>query len=84
MSVCVVVDSGYLKPTSETDCSEFLLLTQSEYNDIQAGSVTEIISTLNYLFEFDLGAFGVVHGSLMLAFLVGHGAGRVVKLMNKR
>lgn len=85
MSVCVVVDSSNIvRATAETTCSEFLLLSQSELTNIQNGSVTQIISTLNELFAFDLATFGIVHGSLMLAFLGGHFTGRIVKYFGKK
>lgn len=82
MSVCAVVDvNGFVKATNEQTCSEFLLLTQSEFD---SSSVAQILSTLDELFAFDLATFGIVHGSLMLAFLGGHFTGRIVKYLGKK
>lgn len=82
MSVCAVVDlNGFVKATNELICSEFLLLNQNEFD---SSSVAKIISTLNELFAFDLTTFGIVHGSLMLAFIGGHSTGRIVKYLGKR
>ncbi|PHR81621.1 MAG: hypothetical protein COA59_15575 [Colwellia sp.] len=82
MSVCAVVDvNGFVKATNEQICSEFLLLTQSEFD---SSSVAQILSTLESLFGFDLATFGIVHGSMMLAFLGGHFTGRMVKYLGAR
>lgn len=41
------------------------------------------IQNNNPLTEFNLEHFGIVNGSLLLSFLVGHGAGRVVRWMGR-
>lgn len=86
MSVCVRINNnGRVLSTEDApiDCIDFLLLTPTELQDISAVSVAEMINTLNELFRFDLTVFGIVHGSLLLAFMISHGAGRVVKLLGK-
>ena len=41
------------------------------------------IETINPLAEFDSTIFGIVNGSILLSFLIGHGAGRVVRWLGR-
>jgi hypothetical protein len=69
MSVCAVNDgSGYLKITAETDCSEFVLVTQTELTNLQSGSLQQMQETLHLLFAFDLEIFAIVELALIMAF----------------
>jgi len=84
LSVCAVVDgNGFVRTTAETVCTEFQLLSLEEVNAFSDNSLAEVVNTLNSLFSFDLEMFGVIHGTIMVAFIVGHGAGRMVKSLNK-
>lgn len=84
MSVCAVNDgSGYLKITAETDCSEFVLVTQTELTNLQSGSLQQMQETLHLLFAFDLEIFAIVELALIMAFLTSHFAGRVVRWLGK-
>ena len=84
MSVCAVNDgSGYLKVTAQTDCTEFVLLNQVEFENLQSGSLQQMNETLHLLFAFDAELFGVVEGAMILAFLTSHYGGRVVRWLGK-
>lgn len=84
MSVCAVNDgSGYLKITAETDCSEFVLVTQTELTNLESGSLQQMQETLHLLFAFDLEIFAIVELALIMAFLTSHFAGRVVRWLGK-
>ena len=84
MSVCVVTDSnGYLVTSNETDCSEFVLVTQTELTNLQSGSLQQMQETLHLLFAFDLEIFAIVELALIMAFLTSHFAGRVVRWLGK-
>jgi hypothetical protein len=84
MSVCAVNDgSGYLKITAETDCLEFVLVTQTELTNLQSGSLQQMQETLHLLFAFDLEIFAIVELALIMAFLTSHFAGRVVRWLGK-
>lgn len=84
MSVCAVNDgSGYLKLTSETDCSEFVLVYQAELLELQSGSLQQMQETLHMLFAFDAELFAVVELALIMAFLTSHFGGRIVRWLGK-
>jgi len=84
MSVCAVSDAtGYLKLSSETQCTEFVLMSQVEFLNLQSGSLQQMQETLNLLFAFDTEIFAVVEIALILAFLTSHFSGRVVRWLGK-
>jgi len=84
MSVCAANDgNGYLVLTSQTDCTEFVLLSSTEFSDLQSGSLQQMEETLNLLFAFDPEIFAIVELSLIMAFLTSHFAGRVVRWLGK-
>ncbi len=84
MSVCAVNDgSGYLKITAETDCSEFVLVTQTELTNLQSGSLQQMQETLHLLFAFDIEIFAIVELALIMAFLTSHYGGRIVRWLGK-
>jgi hypothetical protein len=84
MSVCAVNDgSGYLKVTAQTDCTEFVLMTQSELSTLQSGSLEQMNETLHLLFAFDAEVFAIVEIALILAFLTSHFGGRIVRWLGK-
>lgn len=84
MSVCAVNDgSGYLKITTETDCTEFVLVNQVEFENLQSGSLQQMQETLHLLFAFDAQTFAVVELGLIMAFLTSHFGGRVVRWLGK-
>jgi hypothetical protein len=84
MSVCAVNNgSGLLQLTSETECTEFVLMTQSDYEGLQSGSLEQMNETLHLLFAFDTEVFAIVEIALILAFLTSHYGGRVVRWLGK-
>lgn len=84
MSVCAVNDgSGYLKVTTQTDCTEFVLVSQLEFEDLQAGSLQQMNETLHLLFAFDAGLFAIVELAFIMAFLTSHFGGRVARWLGK-
>ncbi|NQZ24506.1 MAG: hypothetical protein HRT53_20975 [Colwellia sp.] len=84
MSVCAVTDgNGFVKVVAETDCTEFVLLTQVELTNIQSGSLQQMQETLHLLFAFDPEVFAIVELALIMAFLTSHYAGRVVRWLGK-
>ncbi|WP_057832822.1 hypothetical protein [Colwellia sp. TT2012] len=84
MSVCVFIhSSGTLKVSAETDCTEFVLLNQVEFQNLQSGSLQQMNETLHLLFAFDAELFGVVEGAMIFAFLTSHFGGRVVRWLGK-
>jgi hypothetical protein len=84
MSVCAINDgSGYLKIVAQTDCTEFVLVTQAEFTSLQSGSLQQMQETLHLLFAFDAELFGIVEIGLILAFLTSHFSGRVVRWLGK-
>ena len=84
MSVCAVNDGlDYLKLTVETDCSEFVLLSQVEFESLQSGSLEQMNETLSLLFAFDVEVFAIVEGALIIAFLTSHFGGRVARWLGK-
>jgi len=84
MSVCAINDgSGYIKIVAETDCSEFVLMNQVEFENLQSGSLQQMQETLNLLFAFDLEIFAIVELALIMAFLTSHFTGRTVRWLGK-
>lgn len=82
---CVVLDNdGFLKATSESTCTDFVLLTPTELSDLQSGSLQQMEQTLNLLFAFDYEVFGIIELALILAFLNSHFAGRIVRWLGKK
>jgi len=81
---CVVLDGdGFLKATTETTCTDFVLLNPVEFENLQSGSLQQMEQTLNLLFAFDYEVFGIIEGALILAFLTSHYAGRMVRWLGK-
>jgi len=84
MSVCAVTDvNDFVKVTTETTCSQYVLVDALTYEDLQASTLTHLLEALDLYFAFDVETFGVINGTLMLAFLSAHFAGRVVKYLGK-
>ena len=84
MSVCAINDgTGYLKVVAQTDCTEFVLLNQVEFQNLQSGSLQQMQETLNLLFAFDTQTFAIVELALIMAFLTSHFGGRVVRWLGK-
>ncbi len=84
MSVCAATDSsGYLQVTTETDCSQFVLMNSTEFQQLQSGSLEQMRETLNLLFAFDLELFAIVELTLIMSFLTSHYGGRVVRWLGK-
>jgi len=65
--------------------------TQAGNGDLRCnGTITEEPSQLdqlnmilNEVYSFDLDIFGVVMGSLIVAFIMGHWSGKVVRIMSR-
>lgn len=84
MSVCAINDgTGYLKVVAQTDCTEFVLVSQAEFISLQSGSLEQMKETLHLLFAFDAELFAIVEGAFILAFLTSHYGGRVVRWLGK-
>jgi hypothetical protein len=84
MSVCAINDgTGYLKLVAETDCTEFVLVSQAEFISLQSGSLDQMKETLHLLFAFDAQLFAIVELSLIMAFLTSHFGGRVARWLGK-
>lgn len=84
MSVCVTENSqGYLVISTQTDCTEFVLLDHVEFENLQSGSLQQMRETLHLLFAFDAQLFAIVEIALILAFLTSHFSGRVVRWLGK-
>ena len=84
MANCAIVDgNGFLKAVNEASCSEFVLVTQVEFTELQSGSLQQMRETLNVLFAFDPAIFATVELSLIMAFLTSHYGGRVVRWLGK-
>ncbi|WP_159821466.1 hypothetical protein [Colwellia sp. 20A7] len=84
MSFCAINDgSGYIKIVAETDCTEFVLMSQVDFDNLKSGSLQQMQETLNLLFAFDLEVFAIVELALILAFLTSHFTGRVVRWLGK-
>ena len=84
MTVCVTQDqNGYLLATNQTDCTEFVLMNPLEFQQLQDGSLQQVLETLNVLFAFNPEIFAIVELSLIMAFLTSHFSGRVVRWLGK-
>lgn len=84
MSVCAVANAkGRLFITAETDCSEFVLLDQAEFSNLESSSLQQMLETLHLLFEFDAELFAIVELALIMAFLTSHFGGRIVRWLGK-
>jgi hypothetical protein len=84
MSVCAANDgNGYLIITAQTDCIEFVLMSQVEFQNLQSGSLQQMQETLHSLFAFDAQIFATVELSLLMAFLTSHFGGRIVRWLGK-
>lgn len=84
MSVCAVINiEGLVEVTTESTCSEFVLMTGPELTAIQSQPLTQMLDLLTLLFSFDVEVFAIVESALILAFLTSHFAGRVVRWLGK-
>tara|TARA_R110002167_G_scaffold231963_2_gene437173 strand:+ start:11818 stop:12069 length:252 start_codon:yes stop_codon:yes gene_type:complete len=83
MSVCAVQIGNSIELTTETVCSEFVLLSQSDLLSLESGSLEQMNETLHMLFAFDPEVFAIVEGALILAFLTSHYGGRIVRWLGK-
>ena len=81
---CIQVNNeGVLQLVVEDTCTQFVLMSQVELEDIRQGSFAQMQETLHLLFAFDTEVFAVVELGLILAFLSSHFAGRVVRWLGK-
>lgn len=78
MSQCVVVNPD--NTLSASTVCDYVMLTQQELLDLQLSGLSEL---LNSVFVFDLETFAFLNASLITAFVVGHGVGRVARLLGK-
>ncbi len=77
---CVVSDSsGYLVIDNSGNC-QLVVLSQTELETVQVANATELLDTY---FGFHYETFSMINGSMLLAFVVGHGLGRIVRSMGK-
>ena len=84
MSVCVTLNAeNRLIATHEADCTEFVLLDQVEFENLQSGSLEQMRETLHLLFEFDVQLFAIVEIALIMAFLTSHYGGRITRWLGK-
>ena len=81
---CIQVNNeGVLQLVVEDTCTQFVLMSQVELDDIRRGSFAQMQETLHLLFAFDVEIFAVVELGLILAFLSSHFAGRIVRWLGK-
>lgn len=84
MAVCAIKNiNGLLQVTSEAVCSEFVLVSQSDFDNFQSVSLIQLRELLSTLFIFDPTIFAIVEGGLITAFLTSHFAGRMVRYLGK-
>lgn len=78
MSQCVAFDTnGYL--VQSPNC-EYVLLTQTEYTALSTENITSLMDTY---FKLDPILTGQIVGAFLVTFVVGHGLGRLVRIMGK-
>lgn len=76
--ICVAFDAnGYLVQSQNCD---YVLLTQTEYTAL---SVENIPSLMDTYFKLDPVLTGQIVGAFLVTFVVGHGLGRLVRIMGK-
>ena len=68
--------------------ADFVLVCEQETIPNQGESCTGVtswidIQSINPLTELDLEVFGLVNGTILISFLVGHVTGRLVKWLGK-
>jgi hypothetical protein len=84
MSACASPDAnGFLRVVSQADCTDFVLMTQIEFENLQSGSLQQMQELLSALFTFDPEVFAIVETALILAFLTSHFSGRIVRWLGK-
>lgn len=87
MAVCVTTDgSGYLQVDTVTPtnaCTEYLLVTSTEYESLVTGSLADISALLSELFKFSIDDFALINGALFLAFVAGNGLGNLVRTLGR-
>lgn len=85
MAVCAFIHSdGVIKASvDQTACTELVLVSPIEFENLESGSLQEMKETLHLLFEFDAETFAVVELALILAFLTSHFGGRIVRWLGK-
>lgn len=49
----------------------------------EPSQLDQLNTVLNEIYSFDLDIFGLVMGSLIVAFITGHWAGKVVRIMSR-
>lgn len=74
MSLCVAVNNGAV--VIDATC-QFLLLTQEEVNKLTSQP------TLVDLLQFDSSMYEFLLGYMLLSFIAGHVAGRIIKTFGK-
>jgi len=85
MSVCTIIDEdGFIKATTETTCSQYVLIDVAKYEEIQAASLSNMIDVLNSLFQFDPSIVASVNGAMFFLFFTGHSTGRLLKWLGKK
>lgn len=78
MSNCVSFDAnGFLVQSPSCD---FVLLTQQEYTALSTENIPLLMDTY---FKLDSILTGQIVGAFLVTFVVGHGLGRLVRIMGK-
>lgn len=78
MSNCVSFDAnGFLVQSPSCD---FVLLTQQEYTALSTENIPLLMDTY---FKLDPILTGQIVGAFLVTFVVGHGLGRLVRIMGK-
>lgn len=71
----------YIDNSVETlDCETLLLITKEEFIKFEN---TNLIDSLNSLFEFDPVIFSIVAGTSSVIFVSSHGAGHVLRWLGR-
>jgi len=82
MALCVIVkNSGVVEQsTTETidNCTSYVLPTAQDYTDLKN---TSLVSLFNEYFGFDPQLFEYIVGATIVAYILGHSVGAIVKLM---
>jgi len=79
MSQCVAIQADQTLKAVTGVC-DFVLVTQSEFLEIQQHG---LVNVLNELFAFDLATFGLINTAALVAFITAHIVGRIVRIMGK-
>lgn len=83
-------DHFYGQSLTVSDCEAFgysVITSSADYHaateSIQSVGSTDLVDALEALFQFDAQVFAIVNGTMLLAFVVGHGTGRLVRHLNR-